>query len=356
MGNCGSGNLTEEEKLARKRSRDIDSALKHHGRVIKDEIKILLLGPGESGKSTIFKQMKIIQLDGGYSTDELEEFRPIVYANILSQMRVLIENLEGLDDVDLPAELEAEADMIMDAEDPQDTFPDKYTASIEKLWKSNAIQAVYKKRDSHFQLNDSAQYFFDAVTRIGAPDYIPSQDDVLRARVRSTGIEEADFKFEDISFRMFDVGGQRSERRKWIHCFDAVTAVLFCVSLSGYDQMLREDESQNRMKEALLLFDEICNSPWFRDTSFILFLNKKDLFETKVKEVPLTVCFPNYSGGDNYEAACGFIEARFLEQNQAPHKIYVHFTCAIDTQNIEKIFAVVRKTLLENTMRETGIY
>jgi guanine nucleotide-binding protein G(i) subunit alpha len=69
------------------------------------------------------------------------------------------------------------------------------------------------------------------------PSYVPTVNDVLRARVRSTGIEEGEFKFEDVSFKMLDVGGQRSERRKWIHCFDGVTAVIFCVALSEYDQV-----------------------------------------------------------------------------------------------------------------------
>lgn len=100
----------------------------------------------------------------------------------------------------------------------------------------------------------------------------------------------------DVPASMLDVGGQRSERRKWIHCFDCVTAVLFCASLSEYDQKLREDDSQNRMKESLLLFDEICNSPWFRDTSFILFLNKTDLFREKIQRIPITSCFPQYNG------------------------------------------------------------
>ena len=95
---------------------------------------------------------------------------------------------------------------------------------------------------------------------------------------------------------MLDVGGQRSERRKWIHCFDCVTAVIFCASLSEYDQVLREDDSQNRMKESILLFDEICNSPWFRDTTFLLFLNKTDLFREKIPRVPLSVCFPDFPG------------------------------------------------------------
>ena len=118
---------------------------------------------------------------------------------------------------------------------------------------------------------------------------------------------------------MFDVGGQRSERKKWIHCFEGnsclftifvdifnqlfvyinfsgVTAIIFCVALSGYDLVLAEDEEMNRMMESMKLFDSICNNKWFVETSIILFLNKKDLFEQKIKYSPLTICFPEYKG------------------------------------------------------------
>lgn len=97
-------------------------------------------------------------------------------------------------------------------------------------------------------------------------------------------------------YRMFDVGGQRSERKKWIHCFEGVTAIIFCVALSGYDLVLAEDEEMNRMIESMKLFDSICNSKWFVETSIILFLNKKDLFEEKIPRSPLTICFPEYTG------------------------------------------------------------
>ena len=157
-----------------------------------------------------------------------------------------------------------------------------------------------------------------------------------------------------INHSMLDVGGQRSERRKWIHCFDCVTAVIFCASLSEYDQTLREDDSQNRMKESLLLFDEICNSPWFRDTAFVLFLNKTDLFEEKIKRVPLSVCFNDYTGDMSFKDASEFIERKFTEVNQSQtHKIYPHRTCAIDTQNVKVVFSVVRKTLLEEVLSST---
>ena len=82
------------------------------------------------------------------------------------------------------------------------------------------------------------------------------------------------------------MGGQRSD----------VTAIIFRVAMSEYDQALHEDEKTNRMQESLKLFDSICNNKWFTDTSIILFLNKKDLFAEKIKRSPLTVCFPEYPG------------------------------------------------------------
>lgn len=97
-------------------------------------------------------------------------------------------------------------------------------------------------------------------------------------------------------YKMFDVGGQRSERKKWIHCFDTVTAVIFLAAISEYDQVLIEDESMNRVKEALTLFESICNSPYFLKTSMILFLNKKDLFEQKLAVSPLSTFFEDFQG------------------------------------------------------------
>jgi len=187
---------------------------------------------------------------------------------------------------------------------------------------------------------------FDSIDRISDPNFKPNDQDVLRARSRTTGIEEAVFKFEDMSFRLIDVGGQRSERRKWIHCFDCVSTVIFCVALSEYDQVLREDLTQNRMKESLLLFDEICNSEWFKNIAFILFFNKMDLFKEKITKVDLSTYFPNYTGGTNYDKASDFIAQRFLELNTSPHKIFHHFTCAVDPDHMEFVFAAVRKTIL----------
>lgn len=171
---------------------------------------------------------------------------------------------------------------------------------------------------------------------------MPNDQDVLRSRVKTTGITETTFIIGDLTYRMFDVGGQRSERKKWIHCFENVTTILFLVAISEYDQLLFEDETVNRMQEALTLFDSICNSRWFTKTSIILFLNKIDRFKEKLPVSPMKNYFPDYEGGDDYAAACDYILNRFVSLNQHENKqIYTHFTCATDTTQIRFVMAAV---------------
>lgn len=349
-------NLTAEQKARAKQSSKLDDLLKKKNNETKEEVKLLLLGPGESGKSTIFKQMKLLSLNGGFTDQEKKAFRFIIYGNCITQMKVLVGAVEKLElEYEDPGSRDR-AQRIMDLPTTGDAWSKQCGEDIHALWHDGAIQKAYEERDKMFQLNDSASYFFENIQRIMDDAYLPQEQDILRARVRSTGIDEAEFDVEDFAFRMLDVGGQRSERRKWIHCFDCVTAVLFCASLSEYDQKLREDDSQNRMKESLLLFDEICNSPWFRDTAFILFLNKTDLFREKIVRVPLTVCFPNYNGAQTYDACADFIKNQFKDQSTSnSDKIYTHFTCAISTENVKFVFGCVKDIIMQMILQDLQI-
>lgn len=124
---------------------------------------------------------------------------------------------------------------------------------------------------------------------------------------------------------MFDVGGQRSERKKWIHCFENVTSIIFCVALSEYDQVLLEESNQNRMMESLVLFDSVVNSRWFMRTSIILFLNKVDLFKQKLGRSPLGNYFPDYSGGNDVNRAAKYLLWRFNQVNRAHLNLYPQY-------------------------------
>ncbi|KAM5202185.1 guanine nucleotide-binding protein G(t) subunit alpha-2 isoform 3-T7 [Hipposideros larvatus] len=121
------------------------------------------------------------------------------------------------------------------------TMPPELVEVIRKLWKDGGVQACFD-RAAEYQLNDSAPYYLNQLERITAPDYLPNEQDVLRSRVKTTGIIETKFCVKDLNFRMFDVGGQRSERKKWIHCFEGVTCIIFCAALSAYDMVLVEDD------------------------------------------------------------------------------------------------------------------
>lgn len=198
--------------------------------------------------------------------------------------------------------------------------------------------------------------YFDSIDRISKDNYLPTDQDVLRSRVKTTGITETSFNIGDLVYRMFDVGGQRSERKKWIHCFENVTAIIFMVAISEYDQVLIEDESINRMQEALTLFDSICNSRWFGKTSTILFLNKTDIFKQKLLHSPLSDCFPDYQGGANEELARDYIMKRFTSINTSPDKqIYTHFTCATDTEQMEFVMSAVHDIILQSNLRNVGL-
>jgi len=226
--------------------------------------------------------------------------------------------------------------------------------AIKELWKDPGIRETFELGTQKYQLNETAGYFFDNVERFMIDDFVPTLNDVLRVRVKSTGIDEARFTFFGSMYKVVDVGGQRSERRKWIQCFDNVTCIIFCASLSEYDQVLREDNSQNRMVESLILFDEISNSNWFpKNRDMILFLNKEDLFLNKIKEVDLNVCFENYSGGHDPDAAKEFIKRRFTEKTT--QNVFVHFTTAINTENISFVLDAVCSTVLHQAMDRIGI-
>ena len=167
-----------------------------------------------------------------------------------------------------------------------DDFIDKYKLStewdkgfpglIKKLWNDKGIQGTYERR-AELTINDSTKYYFDAIDRVSLDTYIPTEQDVLKARVRTTGIIQSEFDIDEMHFRIFDVGGQRNERKKWIHCFEGVTAIIFCAAMSEYDQHLVEDGITNRMHETVQLFGDICNNDFFKNTSIILFLNKRGI-------------------------------------------------------------------------------
>ncbi|KAL7982789.1 hypothetical protein Chor_005192 [Crotalus horridus] len=278
----------------------------------------------------LFFLIRIIH-EAGYSEEECKQYKAVVYSNTIQSIIAIIRAMGRL----------------------KIDFGDS----------ARAFNLRFKSPQYLFCLTS----YLNDLDRIAHISYIPTQQDVLRTRVKTTGIVETHFTFKDLHFkdffwlffyRMFDVGGQRSERKKWIHCFEGVTAIIFCVALSDYDLVLAEDEEMNRMHESMKLFDSICNNKWFTDTSIILFLNKKDLFEEKIKRSPLTICYPEYPGSNTYEEAAAYIQCQFedLNKRKDTKEIYTHFTCATDTKNVQFVFDAVTDVIIKNNLKDCGLF
>eukprot|EP00967_Tisochrysis_lutea_P121109 scaffold199278_cov33-Tisochrysis_lutea.AAC.2 len=322
--------------------------------VDKGVMKLLLLGAGESGKSTLFKQMKVINKDG-YSEDERRAFQGIIWSNTIGSMKNLLDGFEKLQ-IEMPGDVvEAQATLLAETNSKEILTPE-LGKLIHTLWRHDAVQAVFDRRNE-FQLNDSADYYFEAVQRIANPRYLPTTDDVLHSRVRTTGIVQSDFRIHSTTFTMFDVGGQRNERRKWIHCFDHVNAVCFVAAISEFDQVLYEDPTQNRLDESLELFKQVSNSKWFRDTSIILFLNKKDLFEKKLAAGKrLSDYRKDYNGANTPEECTEYLKQLFLKQiKPGGMPCYTHVTTATDTNNVKFVFNAIVNIVLEDNIRSSGL-
>ncbi|EAW69339.1 GNA11 isoform 1 [Pan troglodytes] len=348
--------LSDEVKESKRINAEIEKQLRRDKRDARRELKLLLLGTGESGKSTFIKQMRIIH-GAGYSEEDKRGFTKLVYQNIFTAMQAMIRAMETLKILYKYEQNKANALLIREVDvEKVTTFEHQYVSAIKTLWEDPGIQECYDRR-REYQLSDSAKYYLTDVDRIATLGYLPTQQDVLRVRVPTTGIIEYPFDLENIIFRMVDVGGQRSERRKWIHCFENVTSIMFLVALSEYDQVLVESDNENRMEESKALFRTIITYPWFQNSSVILFLNKKDLLEDKILYSHLVDYFPEFDGPQrDAQAAREFILKMFVDLNPDSDKIiYSHFTCATDTENIRFVFAAVKDTILQLNLKEYNL-
>jgi len=290
----------------------------------------------------------------GFTRQELLSFRPVVFNNTLTSMRTLVQAARILNLV-IKEENQARARYFEEVNPVElEHFTPEMAQDVQAIWTDPAIQQAYERRNE-FQLMDGAAYCFESVQRFASADYVPSETDVLRVRARTTGIIETTFKVRGTPFRMVDVGGQRSERKKWIHFFEDVTAIIYCVALNEYDMKLFEDERVNRMEESLELFAEICNSKWFTKTAIVLFLNKADLFRDKIARVSLKVLFDDYTGGNVFEEGTRFIQEKFAALNRNPNKkIFAHVTCATDTENVKVVFDAAKEIIISQNLERLG--
>jgi GTPase SAR1 family protein len=277
-------------------SKAIDQELKKQQARMQREIKLLLLGSGGSGKSTFAKQMKVMFL-GGFNEKERMLFVEFIHLNVLNGLKMVVRAMSDRQLEPENKELLKTFEMVKfmtPSHGNVEIVTPQMGEELQKFWKDPQVQHVW---DTYADArgDESVQYFFNDLERVVCQaGFIPTLDDVLHVRMKTTGIKELNFAHEGFTFRVVDVGGQKSERRKWIHCFQDVTAVIFVSSLNDYNLTLEEDPTVNRMVDSLDLFSKVINNKWFEKVNIILFLNKVDLFNVKVQSVKVNQFFPDY--------------------------------------------------------------
>eukprot|EP01083_Nonionella_stella_P068964 183489_1 len=373
MGNCPAaekGEVTVEDV----RSNAIDEDFEKAEAEDRSKKKIILLGAGESGKSTLFKEM-INLFTEGMTELERQQYVDPIKVNILEALEAICDASEKFmkTEVIKYRQLTDEEQSIRDAIAEINTDVDNneipnlqkvMTATFAddtlKLWDAESIKETRLNHRSKFQYFDSIDYYVEHIKRILSDGYLPTDQDILRCRIRTTGSVDLDFSMGDIKFKMTDVGGQRNERAKWINFFDGMDAVLFVAAISEYDQVMWEDEKTNRMQDCLELFEETVNLETFDGTDIILFLNKFDLFEDKLDKVPITVFFKDYQGDphdleDVVEYMSQYFKSLIDAELDHVHNVYVHTIVAVDPENVKTVFNDVKDMITEGTLGGGGL-
>lgn len=400
--------FVDQQKLM---SDAIDRTLNQKKKSEQAQIKMFFLGAGESGKSTVLKQMRLLH-NHNFTDFERKKYSDVIWVDMIESMKTLIFNARKLgipldcdqpqsslvpfkriivstkgicayeeqgensfvgdfaigyakrsrrgfqEDSDLPTSLllgTADVDRDVRQNNMHHTRLD-IARAISELWKKDLGIRECFNQSNKFQVELSALYYFDNVAKFQDPHYMCSNRDIIMGRIKTTGITENTFHIKNVTLKVLDAGGQRSERKKWIHFFLDINAIIFVFAVLEYDQTLYEDARVNRIDESLALFESLCSAPWFRNTPFILFLNKVDLLEKKLKHSPFTRYFPDY-GKDPLDTneVLKYLENMILKLNRTRKSIYVHRTCATDTDAMKFVLNAVTDMMIEQNLKQSGL-
>ncbi|XP_061097749.1 guanine nucleotide-binding protein subunit alpha-14-like isoform X2 [Conger conger] len=345
MWRCWSSN--QEERAAIQADRNIEKMIRDHRKRLRLERRFYMIGEENSGMTTLFRQIRIIHGEG-YSDQDRGGFTRTVFQNLFTAMQDLTNAMTTLNIPYANPENQLYSQWIQDVKPQQvSTLEARHADAIRRLWSDAGIRACYSRR-REFKLLDSTEYYMDDLDRIAAPGYIPTDQDILRAKTSLRGLEECAFDMGQHCFsRIYRY--TPVTRRSILHrVIVSVDFLLFVASLSQYDQFESSDDFENLLRMNLNLFKLIINNRLYRSMPVILFLNKKDILAEKIQTSHLQTYFPEFTGkqGDA-EAAMDFIRGLFQSIVIAEGRLVcVHFTCALDPGNIRQAFCDIKDNVL----------
>jgi len=297
-------------------------------------------------------------MHGSLEAKELTYFAHILPLNALAAMQALIAALRAHPPKHVSKQKRREMERVFNVVEAASTVSEAVATAIATAWTYDEVRKVFEHRSRlHVQVPASADYFFEHVLRFAMPEFVPSARDVCHAKVKTTGITEQLLRVDQRNFLFTDVGGQRSERRKWLFVFSGIQCVIFMAGLDEYDMTLEEDEQTNRLKESIGLFHTVTGSEFFAKSSWILFLNKSDIFKQKIKRFPLDRFFTDITPdeGKDFKSGVRYLRRKFKRAYQGKSRLFAYVTCHIDAQMTRKVFDSVRNILLRDAIEDAGL-
>jgi guanine nucleotide-binding protein G(i) subunit alpha len=255
-------------------SESVDAEIAQDRIRARNDIKILLFGSGNSGsvrhpifyrfvlahthtygeQSNILEQMRNIA-HGSYTREERESFKRIIFANAVQRMRTILDSLPLLELTVLPENVALQLTVLsLPFQTKTGTLPADVIGAIVGLWEDPSIrQAINAPGELLSEDLAAAIYCFNSVDRMASPEYMLTDEDILHSRVGNGGIIEVVLSTGELTYTIYNASPLRSARRKWIPCFEQVTAIVFVASLADYDQVLYESAVSHR---------SMCSSTW----------------------------------------------------------------------------------------------
>ncbi|CAA7263251.1 unnamed protein product [Cyclocybe aegerita] len=253
----------------------------------------------------------------------------------------------------------------IDWDDPDDPGPVLHSASehMKQLWASPIIQQLLEKEN--VRLEQLSGFFLDSLDRVTAARYIPTDDDILRARLKTLGVSEHRFKISTSGsvrdWKVYDVGGHRSQRAAWAPYFDDMDAIIFLAPISCFDQVLEEDHKVNRLEDSFKLWTMIVSNQLLKNTNLILFLNKIDILRTKLASgIKLRDYVVSYQDRPNdVESTTSYLKRKFggilHERSPLPRVFYCHLTTVTDTNSTNRILSNLKDMLMRQNLMKTNL-
>ncbi|KAF5351835.1 hypothetical protein D9756_007480 [Leucocoprinus leucothites] len=233
------------------------------------------------------------------------------------------------------------------------------------LWNDAVAQSLLRAK--YGRLEETPGFFLNDIDRILSPDYTPTDQDIVRARLRTTGVQEYRFTLDKGTgtardWVMYDVASIRTSKAAWIPYFPDITALIFLAPVSSFNERLLENPKINRLEDTFVLWKTVCSSKLLSNVQLILFMNKTDILARKLEQgIQVKDHIPEFGGNNNDFLAVAewfrrVFKRLFIDNNGPSNRKFIaHFTNVVDTKATQHTLQAVQTAILRNDIEEAGL-